>query len=47
MAYYDNDGNNYINPADNIDNEHFEDIGMYCDTNNDGSIDGCELFECV
>lgn len=31
MAYYDTDNNGFINPADDIESEHWEDFLMYCD----------------
>jgi len=47
LAYYDTDLNDSINPADAIDDEHYGVMIEYCDTNNDGSIDSCEIHTCV
>jgi len=47
LAYYDNNGDNFINPEDDIDEEHWTDFLMYCDENMDGSIEACELHACI
>jgi hypothetical protein len=36
-----------INPEDNIEVEHYDLLIDYCDTNNDGSLDACEVHDCV
>jgi len=47
MAYYNNNGDGVINPEDQMDEEHYAQLVEYCDTNFDGAIDECELFECM
>jgi len=39
MAYYDVNGDNDINPEDEIDLEHYDILVEYCDFNNDGTVD--------
>jgi hypothetical protein len=36
-----------INPEDDIETEHYELMVEYCDFNNDGTIDACEIHTCV
>lgn len=36
-----------INPADGIDEEHYNIMIENCDLNNDGTIDACEVHTCV
>jgi hypothetical protein len=46
MAELDTDGNQVINPADNIDADHYAGL-LDCDLNDDGSLDECEVYECI
>jgi len=43
MNYYDTNYDGNINLNDNIDSEHLDVILEYCDYNNDGSVDSCEV----
>jgi len=43
MAYYDTTSDEAINPEDAIEEEHYATLQEYCDFNNDGSIDACEI----
>jgi len=36
-----------INPEDNIDSDHYALLTDACDTNNDGTIDACEVHDCI
>ena len=47
MAYYDVNGDNDINPEDEIDLEHYDILVEYCDFNNDGTVDSCEMYNCL
>lgn len=43
MAYYDTNMDGSINLEDEIDPEHMAELNAYCDYNNDGSLDACEV----
>jgi len=43
LDYYETNGDYSINPEDEIDTEHYELLIEYCDYNNDGTIDTCEV----
>jgi len=47
MATADTNEDGQINYGDNIDNEHLDILIEYCDANNDGTINECEVFDCV
>lgn len=47
MAYYDTNGDENINLADNLDTEHYDILVEYCDMNNDGNLNACEIHDCV
>jgi hypothetical protein len=47
LAYYDTSIDGSINPEDAIEADHYEVLVEYCDFNNDGSINACELHTCV
>jgi predicted nucleic acid-binding Zn finger protein len=47
IAYYDTTGDASINPEDNIETDHYNILVEYCDFNNDGTIDACEIHACV
>jgi len=47
LDYYDTNSDNAINPEDEIDAEHYSVLVEYCDFNNDGSIDACEVHDCI
>jgi hypothetical protein len=36
-----------INPQDEMDLEHYGILVENCDTNNDGTLDSCEIHECI
>jgi hypothetical protein len=43
IMYYDTTMDGSINPEDYIDGDHYAMLVEYCDFNNDGSIDSCEV----
>ena len=43
----DTNGDGSINLGDEIDAEHLDILVEYCDTNNDGTLTKCEIFDCV
>jgi len=47
LAYYDGDENKVINMKDKIDEEHLKLFMETCDENKDGSLNGCEVHDCV
>jgi hypothetical protein len=47
MTYYDSNASGAINPEDNIESDHYELLVDQCDFNNDGSIDACEVHQCI
>ena len=47
MDSYDTNGDESINLGDYIDEEHLNIIIDYCDSDDNGSVNTCELFECV
>jgi len=47
IAYYDTNGDYSINPEDDIETEHYSILIEYCDFNNDGSLNACEIHDCV
>jgi len=47
IAYYDTNVDGAINPEDDIDEDHYGVMVEYCDTNNDGTIDSCEVHACM
>lgn len=47
INYYDPNYDGVINPQDDIDMEHYEILVEYCDYDNDGSIDMCEVHQCI
>jgi hypothetical protein len=47
MVYYDTNESGAINPEDNIDETHYASMVEYCDFNDDGSIDACEVHACL
>jgi hypothetical protein len=47
IAYYDTNVDGTINPEDAIEDEHYSILIEYCDFNNDGSLDACEIHACV
>jgi predicted nucleic acid-binding Zn finger protein len=47
IAYYDTNSDNAINPEDTMDEGHYNDLVAYCDFNNDGTIDACEVHDCL
>jgi len=47
INYYDTNGDGSINLEDEIDSEHYDVLVEYCDYNNDGSIDSCEVHQCI
>jgi len=47
MAYYNTDGNEYVNPEDDIEEEHYAIMLEYCDFNNDGNLHMCEIHACI
>jgi hypothetical protein len=47
IAYYDSNGDYSINPQDDIEDSHYEVLVEYCDFNNDGTIDACEVHACI
>jgi len=40
---YDTNYDGDINLNDEIDSEHYDVLAEYCDYNNDGTIDSCEV----
>jgi hypothetical protein len=47
MVYYDTNYDGNINLEDDIDPEHMSELNAYCDFNNDGTLDACEIHQCV
>jgi len=47
IAYYDSNYDGTINPADTLDETHYEFLVDSCDMNNDGTIDACEVHVCI
>jgi len=47
IAYYETNKDYAINPEDKIDTEHYKIMLNKCDFNDDGTIDTCEVHECV
>jgi len=47
LATLDTNGDNVINPEDVIEEEHYTLLLDGCDSNNDGTIDTCELHACI
>jgi hypothetical protein len=47
IAYYDTNTDGSINPEDAIETEHYNVLVEYCDFDNDGSIDCCEIHTCI
>jgi len=47
IAYYDTSVDGQINPEDNIESDHYQVLVEYCDFNNDGTVDSCEIHTCV
>jgi len=43
MAYYDTNGDGTISLEDDIDPSHLEEINAYCDYDNNGVTDSCEV----
>jgi hypothetical protein len=46
IAYYDANGDGAINPEDIIAEDHYNML-LTCDTNNDGTIEACEMHVCI
>jgi len=36
-----------INPEDAVDADHYAALVEYCDFNNDGTLDSCEIHDCI
>jgi hypothetical protein len=47
MMVYDTNGDDSINLGDMIEDEHLEILLEYCDTDNNGSVNFCEVHDCV
>jgi len=47
IAYYDTNMDGAVNPEDDIDSEHYGVLVEYCDFNNDGTLDACEIHDCI
>jgi len=47
LNYYETNGDYAINPEDDIEIDHYNLMVEYCDFNNDGTIDTCEVHTCV
>jgi Ca2+-binding EF-hand superfamily protein len=47
LDYYSTNGNMYIDSEDEIATEHFSILVDYCDSDDDGNIDLCEIHDCV
>jgi len=47
LNYYDTNYDGSINLEDAIESEHYEILVEYCDYNNDGTIDACEVHQCI
>jgi len=47
IAYYDTNEDGAINPEDDIEDDHYQVMLEYCDFNNDGTVEDCEVFACV
>ena len=45
--YYDTNADGSINLGDNIENDHLEILVEYCDTDNNQSLNACEIHDCV
>jgi hypothetical protein len=47
LYYYDTDMDGYITPTDGVDMEHYDLMIAECDYDNDGTIDPCEIHDCI
>jgi hypothetical protein len=47
MANVDTNGDGQINLGDEIDSEHLALMVDYCDQNANGSLDACEVHDCI
>jgi len=47
MNYADTNGDGVVNDQDDITVDHYEDLGLFCDYNDDDVIDPCEMYQCV
>jgi hypothetical protein len=47
MTYYDTNNDGQINLGDEIEQDHYEILVEYCDFNNDGTLNACEIHACV
>jgi len=47
IAYYDTNMDGSINPEDTIDSEHYSILIEYCDFDNNGTLEACEIHACV
>merc|ERR1711939_561586 len=47
INYYDTNYDGNINLEDDIDSDHYDVLIEYCDYNNDGTIDACEVHQCI
>ena len=46
-TYYDTNGDGVLNPEDEMDMEHYEVMVANCDSNYDGTLEICEIHECI
>lgn len=47
LNMYDTNYDGSINLEDEIDTEHYSILTEYCDYNNDGTVDSCEIHSCI
>jgi hypothetical protein len=43
IMYVDSNGDGVINPEDTVDPDHYMALVDMCDSNNDGTLDLCEI----
>jgi len=47
FSFYNTNDDMAINPEDDIEEDHYLIMVEYCDSNMDGSVNHCEIFDCV
>lgn len=47
LNYYDTNYSGTISLEDDIQEDHYAVLQEYCDFNNDGTLDACEIHDCV
>jgi len=47
MAYADTNGDGSVNLGDDVEAEHLDILIEYCDADGNGSVNTCEVHDCV